>query len=318
MEIKPQINSNYQNWLNQFDGLETPNAEKLAEKVVVFRNDFFRNSISRYFEKLVNMFTYAQKNNWRIDSTQLEYLLRNNFSVAVGLDAKNRMVILGTVANKNLVNQFATTFYNRRLNQNDILFTIPESQRLKNYLEITNEDTNAIGNFVVFTNKKINLVSDFSIIENRFSLISELELSRFSLAMQSRFMTVVAGEKGSVETKAIVAALYNAEPYAEIGDAVDFKQQIWQSELGAGISDIFSKLKEEEKDHFAFLDETFGLNTSGLIKESGVSDEEVEQNNDDRDLNYSIYFNSRFESLRKLNIRFKNGLDFYKVRGTHR
>lgn len=279
---------------------------ELSKKVVKHRNTFYHFFISRYLEGLANLFYYNIK---PFDKASLEIALREGYGVAVGLNKFDQLQVLGYINN----NQFAFNrpdllLKPRRYVGSDINFTIPdellpERAKTKNYLEIWQYDGGATGDFVVFWNKQINLTNDYEIVEHYASELAEIVASRFSLIIQAKAQTVLAGDPDDQTLNQMISAIYNGNPFVRLARTFDIDDHLIQIDNSNLASDL-QQLKAEYQTKIAELNSLFGINILSVEKESGVTSSEANGNLGYVSMNANIWLESRQKALDLLNARF--------------
>lgn len=291
-------------------GLKQELNQDIEEKIINHRNNFYYLFIGRYYELLPSLITYLNPDDdhhqdmLSFSHLELELLLRNNQKVALGLNDKDNIVILGYINETKKDYGLHEYNYHHRFNQDDIEFIITEKDRKDGYLEIVESDNFSSGNFVVLKNKHISLVSDFDIIQYYTMELAEIVVSRFSLSMQAKILTFFLSEYPDNETvNQLVSDLYNGSPYVKVDKFFDPEEHIYQMN-NTGLSNNFIELKREYQNKISELNNMLGVNSLAVEKSSGVSDLEAKGNQAFTGSNANIYLESRQSSLDKLNKRY--------------
>lgn len=284
--------------------ISVPSTDKIAERVREHRELTYQMFVSRYMEFLPLIINYTGIEKTGIDPLVLENFLHQGVGVAIGPNIEGKTVILGYVTRINTlpVNGVSTLTLDP-LNGNDIVYIIPDSEKLPHYRQITFHDGFESGNFVVLYNKPYNLQNDYEIINLYADRIAEITLSRYSIYMQSKISHVIKGEADDQDTEQIANDLLNGKPYIKTSTYFDEDNIV---EINS-VSDIISalpELKREYQNNIAELNCMLGLNSLGVDKESGVSEIEAQSNTAFKKANEGIYLRARNEPLKRYNAKF--------------
>ncbi len=283
--------------------LEQEGARNIKEKVVAHRDNFSRIMLARYNEILPNLIKYDIKetNGYSVDINfiRMEVGLRLGYIMVIGLCNDGVYRLLGYTLNKYNTNNLNYYFnYGYRLKKNDIIFTIPKKKIIKfaPMKQITNDYLD--GNFICVYNKPVYLVSDYSIIQYYVEELAEIVASRFSLSMQAKINTVIKGEPGTEDTNKIINDIYNGAPF--ITTSMDFDSDNVFKMDSTNVANNMVELKREYQNSLSELNNILGIDTVGVEKNSGVSDEEVNSNNGYVSSNANIYLSARRQSFNLL------------------
>ena len=284
---------------------------KLARQVVEHRNGFHDFFIKRYLEMLVNLYQY---NIPVFDKARAELALRQNYGIVFGRNKLGQDTILGYIMTNDSFGDNANYLYQRRFTGRDVTFTLPnsllpEKAKTASFVEIWDADKALTGDFVVIRNKQLNITNDYNIIRYYADELAEIEASRYSLIMQSKILTVIAGEPGDQGINQMISSIYNGNPFVKISDKFDIEDNIITIDNG-NLSGNLSQLKAEYQTKLAELNAIFGINILSVDKESGVTNSEANGNLSYVTGNGNIWLESRQKSLNLYNQRF--GTD-YKV-----
>lgn len=288
-------------------GVEVNLSNKLAQAVIHNRNYYRQLAFARYHELILNIRDYA---NVPVSFNKLrcEYYLRNGDHVAVGKDKLGNFVLLGVVNDTNTITNPATPYATGGLNGHAIKFIIPQANvpvDLDNYREITQSDNAKSGDFVVLRNKPYEYVNDFAIVCFYCDRLAELMASRASLIMQAKITTVIPVANGNSEdADQIAESLYNGTPFLLMNEnRMRLKQLVTQ--LGdSSVPERIKTLKQAFNDEQNELNNMLGINSTGIDKASGVSDKEVDSNNDYVVSTTNMYIRGVQEGLSLYNARF--------------
>lgn len=289
-------------------GVEVNLADKLMQAIIQKRNYYRKIAYLRYRELILNIRGYV---NTPVSFNKLkcEWYLRNGNHVAVGKDALGNFQLLGTVNDTNSTTSPETPFSDKILTDKDIRFVLPERLVPHETHEITHFDNAKTGDFVVLRNKPFEYVNDFSIVKFYCDRLAEIMSARASLIMQAKQTTVVPVQSGNSEdADQIVNTIYNGAPYLLLNNMNVLRLKESLVSLGdASVSEKIKTLKEAFNDEQNELNNILGINTTGIDKASGVSDKEVDSNNDYVLSTTNMYIKG-----------VKEGLDLYNARfGTH-
>lgn len=289
-------------------GIKTELSKDISLRVVHHRNRFRKLIFNRYLEFLPLLINYTDRDKTGIDFIQLENALRFGYQVVVGKARNNEIMILGYIQNQYYTSTNNGLFdfqfkYQRRLTQDDITFIVPEYLRPKQCMEIQYYDNCKSGDFVVITNKPILLNNDFEIIEHYCDELAEIVLSRFSLIMQSKFAKVFKSEINDETINQFISDLYNGNPFIKVSNTFNADDDEIMDLGTEFIVSSLTQMKREYQNKISELNNFLGINSLGVDKESGVSDEEAKSNNAFTSANSNIYLKGR-EPIKMLSKRF--------------
>lgn len=295
------------NQMNNNVGVKTELSEDISRRVIEHRNRFRRLIFNRFVEFLPLLINYTDRDKTAIDFIQLETALRSGYQVVVGKARNDQIMILGYIqgqyyqSSSDYFKNFNFNF-ERRLNEKDITFIIPEYLRPTHALEIQRYDNCTSGDFIVLRNKPVTLNNDYLIIEHYCDELAEIILSRFSLIMQSKFSKIFISDINDETVNQFITKLFNGSPYIKIDGYIDPEEDI--IDLGSThITTALTEMKREYQNKISELCNFLGINSLAVDKESGVSDTEANSNRSFTTANSSIYLRGR-EPFDMLNKRF--------------
>ena len=279
----------------------------ISRRVIEHKNRFRRLIFNRFVEFLPLLINYTDRDKTAIDFIQLETALRSGYQVVVGKARNDQIMILGYIQGQyyKSSNDYFKNFnfnFERRLNEKDITFVIPEYLRPTQALEIQHYDNCTSGDFIVLRNKPVTLNNDYLIIEHYCDELAEIILSRFSLIMQSKFSKIFISDINDETVNQFITKLFNGSPYIKIDGYLDPEEDI--IDLGSThITTALTEMKREYQNKISELCNFLGINSLAVDKESGVSDTEANSNRSFTTANSSIYLRGR-EPFDMLNKRF--------------
>lgn len=292
-------------------GIEKDLSAELMERIVLHRDRFKELFKARYMEMLPSLIKYRNDLSVSVDFMKVEVALRNNYDVVIGetlSSGTRKLQVIGWADSALTTGNPADLFSGQKLTHGAIRFVIPENQRLPFYTEITHDDECQSGNFVVLRNKTLNYTNDYGILDHYIDELAEIQLSRFSIAMQIKIQTIFLGEPNDESVNELVTALYNGAPYSKVSKLFDPKDQIYHMD-NSGLAANFQELKREYQNKIGELNNMLGMNSLAVEKSSGVSDEEAQSNRSYTTSNANIYLDARNNGLQKLNKRYELQLE---------
>ena len=285
--------------------------DQLTLKVIEQRNYFQQYIYAHYLEIVINLRNY--KNLPRsINQYKLEWYLRNNYDVVIGKNSLGYDTIMGIVYNKNTTTDPASPFAMYGLNKHSIQWTVPKAMipDLDFYSEILPDDNATTGEFVVLRNKPVTYTSDFKIIETYSHRLAEIQASRYSLILQAKISKILQGEPTNNTLNEIIDNLYNGAPFIKTTEFFIPSRDILDMS-NDHISDSMRALKQEYNDQLGELNNLLGINSTGIDKASGVTESEVNSNNDLVTSVGNMYINGVQYGLDLYNKRYGTNIQAY-------
>lgn len=285
-------------------GIKQDLTKELARKVVEHRNEFHDFFVSRYIELLINLFDY---NIAPFDKANVELALRQGYGVVFGKNLLGQDTVLGYIPFNDTFQQ-PFTLYRRRFTGKDITYTLPDAllpdnAKTNEFLEIWDADRGLTGDFVVITNKQINLTNDYRIIKYYADELAEIESSRFSLIIQAKIQTILAGEPQDESIDQMISAIYNGNPFVRLTKQFDIEDNLIHID-NPNLSTNLQQLKMEYQNKIGELNAIFGINVLSVDKASGVTTSESNGNLSYVIGNANIWVESRQKALNLYNVRF--------------
>lgn len=302
------VSQYYEDCLSKYDSntLDLTLSDKLSKLIITHRNEFVRIFITKYCELLPMTISYknVEKDFNSVDFTAIEVALRleNRGFPVICRTKKGNFIFCG------FINRPPITFRNYEeieyiLTEKDITFIVDRNLFDKNLKEISYIDNCKTGDFVVFTNKVVTGIADIEVVKHYAIELAEMISSRLSLIIQSKVNTFVTGDESDVSIDNLIQALYNGNPFSKVSSFFDIDDNLLTLDK-SNIINSLTEIKRQYQNSVNELNLMLGINTLGVDKESGVSDEEAKSN-----LSFvypiaSSYLTARQDQLNKLNIRF--------------
>ncbi len=287
-------------------GIQQNLSDDVGRRVVSHRDRFTRIFFQRYLEMLPSTITYYNGESVAVDWLKVEWALRANFDVVIGQDAVGNIQMLG-YATSRMTPSSITTFFGSTspLRYNDITWTIPNYLKppRKGFKEITKLDNCQTGNFIVLRNKTLNYVSDHELILHYITELAEIVVSRYSVTIQSKMLTLFLGDVNDETINQAVSDYLNGNPILKMSKAFDPEEQIIQLEPKE-VSTLLGTLKNEYQNKISELNSSIGMNSLAVDKQSGVSDTEAKSSRAFTTNVGNIYIDARQNGLDCLNKRF--------------
>lgn len=288
------------------DTLEENLSEKLDRKVINHRNHFAKFFKGRYLEGLATLFSYTIPEPFQ--KSTVEVALRTGLGVAFGHNKLEQPTVLGFTTDFRNISQPYQILNRRRLKAKDIYYIIPKSLRPPDdTLELVPWDGAQTGGFTVIRNKQLYLTNDFNIICHYANELAEIVASRYSLIMQSKFMTAIMAEPGDETANQIISDLYNGNPFIKLSKTFDPVENIVKID-NPNLGNNLQQLKEEYQSKIAELNSLFGINVLAVSKASGVTDSEANGNLGYVTMNGNVWLESRQQALNLYNAHY--GTDY--------
>lgn len=280
--------------------------EKLLQKVIDHRNNFFKITVGRYLEMLPSQFILRNcPDSWDYIKTETALLFNND--LAIGEDKDGNITLLGYIKNRNTLSSIELFLTPYRCTGDDIIFTIPKEMQAEKYLEITTQDNAETGNFIAYRNKGINCISDYNIIRHYATALAEIEGSRYSLEIQAKVMTVLKGEKGNETVNQLATDIFNGLPIAKVDPSIDLDELFFKVD-NSNLANTLIELKSDFQNRFSELDTLVGLPNLAVDKKSGVSDIEANGNDDKTASIAQIKLSVRQQQIKLLKARYPDKL----------
>lgn len=290
----------YENFMNQRNvGLDVEFPEDLEKRVITHRNYHLHMMVDRIFKALISTISYKNL-DIQVDPHRLEHFLRTGKDVAIGETKEGTIAIIGYSSHRPYL--YEDTYF--PVDQSKIVYTIPEASRMEEYRRISLLDDCSTGNMIIIPNQVFYSFSDFRIIQHYCKKLSEIEASRYSLIIQAKALTYFKGDRNDETLNQLVQKFYNGSPFLKLHHAFDVEKMIGILEHTGVISQLMTSLKEEYNTVLAELCQILGINSFGIAKESGISSEEINANNELVLASANIYIKARQSEFDKLNKRY--------------
>lgn len=288
-------------------GVSAEKSKDLELKVIAHRNEFYWLIIARYREIIVNIRQYKNLPA-SINKYKLENLLRQNQQPVIGRGANGLDMILGVINSNYTTSDPMAVFNMLPLTKNAIQWLVPDylipSHDIR---EITQLDDATSGDFVILRNKPITHVNDFQLIDFYAKELAEIVASRYSLIIQSKVSTVLQSDINDETINQAIEKLYNGAPFMKVSELFNP-----DNVLTLGNESVGALLKQNDEQYnntLKQLNNHLAIDSAGVNKLSGVSDDEVASNNDFITANANMYINGIEEPFLLYNKRM--GTDYH-------
>lgn len=284
--------------------LEQEKSQNLEEKVIAYRQYAYNWFMAHYMEVLLNQRSYLNMPS-TVNIYKMENMLRRGYHVALGFDSLKRFTLLGYINNQYSESDPLNTFNNSltHFTSNDINWTIPDVYRPdKEVYQTELTATNTDGTFIVVRNKVVQYLSDFASLKMFASKYEEIEASYFSLIIQSKVSTAFQSDNANDESiNQAVSKLYAGAPVMKVTKR--FIQDLDILQIGATDkgTQMVTAIRDIKNDLITEVNNNFGIDGTGVTKQSGVSSDEVHSNDDIINAGGSIYINGIEEPLKLWN-----------------
>lgn len=293
------------------NGVDISLVDDLALKVMDHRDSYHSWITRRYREILVNIRDYVNLPK-SVNKYKLEYWLRSGYDVILGKNAMNITCILGVVRSSVTSTDPQNPNVVYKLNKKNIQWLIKDSliPQDENFTEITFDDDALTGSFVVLRNKPVTYVNDFEIVDFYANRLSEIMASRYSLIIRSKVSKVIEGVTDDETLNQLVSMNYNGQSFIRANTGLVEEINMW--DMGdPNTAELLKTLKQVYNDEMNELNNQLGINTTGINKQSGVSDAEVNSNNDVVSSVSNMYINGVQMGLDLYNKRFDTDYHCY-------
>ena len=283
----------------------------LELKVIAHRDQYYNYIINRYREMIINLRAY---NNlpFSINAYKLEWYLRNGYDCVIGKNELGHHCFLGVVQGNYSNTSADQPYAYSRFSRSAIHWLVPDRliPKKEHFLEITNDDNATTGDYVVLRNKPVTYTSDFAIIEYYAKHLCEIMGSRYSLILQSKYSKFLRMQPNNETMRQILQKIENGAPFILTTDLINPDRDIIDM-ANPHIHELLRSMKQEFNDQLGELNNQLGINSTGIDKQSGVSEEEVSSNNDLITSVGNMYINGVKQGLDLYNKRY--GLDIQVV-----
>lgn len=282
---------------------------KLRDRMPKIRKKYFSIMYKRYLELLPIVITYTGLEGTAIDPLLLESGLRHGYRMVVGTDANGIIKVLGYVNNTQDYADPKFMFSKRVFEKDDINFIVEPDEIPQNDMkQITMKDGGATGEFVIIRNKPLTYGSDFEWIRFHLQELAEVQLSRYSLIMQSKANTFFTNTVEGDETiNVLVENLMNGVPVSTVTAFFDPQENMHTFD-NTNLANSLAEVKREHSNIMAECNAGLGFSTLGVDKESGVSDAEANSNKGYSTAMGNIFLKGRQSGFELLNRRFQKNI----------
>lgn len=289
--------------MNYLKTIEENLSQKLKAQLQHHKERAKKIFYSRYKELLPNLIKYKNADATSIDFLKVEVALRNNYNVVIGETKDGNLMVIGYVNNAKSSEDPSDFLYSKPLTKDDINFIVPVEKLPEKMSEISHIDDCQTGNFVVLKNKILNYIHDDVILQHFIDSISEIELSRLSIAMQAKINTIFLSEVNDESINQLISEVYAGSPYIKLSKHFDPNEHILRVD-NEHMATNFNELKREFQNKISENNNLLGINSLAVEKESGTSDTEAKSNRAFVTANANIYLLGRNKPLSKLNKRY--------------
>lgn len=286
------------------ESLDYTLSENVEDRIVNHRNEYYRLKMAEYMEVLPTLRRYTGIPT-HLDIVKADYLMRQNYAVAIGKTKTGKTMLMGWVNNRYNETDPMAIFSRRRLTERDITF-VNGSRNLfpKHMLEITHDtldevEEGSVRHFVVIRNKAYSYRNDIELIKHFVTELTELSTSKFALTIASKITMMFKGDIGDESVNQAVARIFNSSPILKINKSWDFEDN-FKTIDNSYLSDNIQTLKNIMNETQSELNASLGIKSKATDKESGVTEAEIRANEDVDNVNQ----NNAIEGIQK-------GFDLY-------
>jgi len=252
--------------------------------------------------------------------TQLETMIRQGFLVAVGRDGAGRIRILNT---QNLsINLGLNAMMGIGMSGDGVIW---DELTKTNLYPITELEPDK-GDYVIFSNKniaaylsffqtegfdaKVNLagMSDELLIQTTAQKLAVNRATAFQNMIQMRASTVFYTKNKNVTGGNIIQRWLNGFPFIGVDDSYNIQDSITTLQGSDNLDRFLTGLRQENDYNLSEYGMWLGVTSSGMQKESGVSDLEAASKLQQTESLGEIYLQARQSPLDKLCRRFGGDL----------
>lgn len=253
----------------------------VKDKALAQRDGYFRTERGSYREQLLTARKYEHFDQ-AFDRELNEYLLRNHYHTVMAKDNKGHHSLAGYVRQSNTDEKSIESplFYSKPLTHKDIIFIKGREKDFPKEMEqITPSNPHpSKPGFVVFRNKPASFVSDFDKLDVMVSDLTEALLSRYMLIQTSKVMVMLKDVKDGNTMEQVLTDLVAGTWVIKVDNEFDFNDSLMTFDMK--VEDRIKELTNVINDLRQEINVFFGLSTKATNKESGVSEEEIEKNDD--------------------------------------
>lgn len=289
-------------YLNK-DGVNNELNDDIENRIVKHKNQYYKITMARMIELLPTIRKWYEAPD-SLNVLKTEFMMKTGYNPVLSLTKFNKISLVGWVNTQFSYSNPTSIFATQRYKKNDINF-LPGFEKIvpDEMEEISYLDECKSGNFVVLRNKSFNLSSDYEIIQHYVTELTEIHTSIFSLILQAKVVTVFKGDPNNESINQAISKLFNNSPILKISPEWDFEDSmktLQNIDIAENVNTLRDLYLEKMSDLFTYL----GVKTQAVNKDSGVSPEEINANDDGNNVNQNIYLEGVNTELNKLNKRF--------------
>lgn len=290
------------------DQLEYSKADNLEDRITAHRNEYYRQTMDSYLELLPTVRKWINFPN-HFNYLKADWLMRNGREVAVGFDKKGNLRLIGYINNTAVSSNPVDLFSGRVATENDVTIIDGLKNKFhKKMVEITQANitetfTPDTSRFVILRNKPFALRNDVRYIMHNVNEMCELATSIFVLEIVAKVTLVFRGEAGNETTNAAISKILSHAPIMKINKGWNFDQDVFTVD-NTNLADTIEKLQKRLDKKTSDLNAGLGIRTNPTNKESGVTVEELQYNENTDELQENVFLSGINQGLKLLNSQY--------------
>lgn len=242
--------------------------------------------------------------------SRAEYGLSYDYYIVLARDKFGHDRVAGYIPNKAVVasdprNLFTAT--TQGATKADVTFFNSAGWKYPDYMKELSEHTPSHPNgFVVLRNKLVDLTSDQQKLRVLLAHWIKIQSALLLTIEASKLLILFKSDPNNDTVKNAVAEMWNNSLILEVGQSFDFEDSM--QVLDTKVHDRIKTLEDASRDQLNNIHARFGLSAKSTEKDSGVSEIELQKNDDANDSRERVYLGGINDALALYNSNY--GTDY--------